>query len=108
MSLGCWSAKGCGGSASRSGRNDVVLFWFFRKFRKRPPRNIGTAGGCGLHGWGGLLLVARDSFMMRGTFIAILLGTALEATAQTKRCTSNANYVFPQRNWQRVQPAQAN
>ena len=45
--------------------------------------------------------------MMHRTIIAILLGAALEATAQTKRCTSTASYVFPRRGWERVQPAQA-
>jgi len=39
--------------------------------------------------------------------ITLLLGAALQAVAQQKPCTSNANYAFPQRSWERVQPAEA-
>jgi len=39
--------------------------------------------------------------------ITLLLGAALQVAAQQKPCTSNANYVFPQRSWERVQPAEA-
>jgi len=39
--------------------------------------------------------------------ITLLLGAALQAAAQQKPCTSNANYAFPQRSWKRVQPAEA-
>src|SRR4030095_2733203 len=45
--------------------------------------------------------------IMPGRMITILVGVAVQASAQTKPCTSNASYVFPQRSWERVQPAQA-
>jgi CubicO group peptidase (beta-lactamase class C family) len=44
---------------------------------------------------------------MRTKILIILLGAALEAMAQVKPCTSNASYVFPRQDWERVQPAQA-